>query len=151
MTILCFATFITLIHVVSHGGGQTYFGYNTFGFNGLKPPSSRNENLFQITWDFRFALLPPANEVWGKVICLQVCVCPRGGAWSGGMSSLGGLVPWGAWSHAWSWGCLVQGVPGPRWGVPGPGGAWWRPPKRLLLRAVRILLECILVVTIAFL
>ena len=37
---------------------------------------------------------------------------------------------------AWSQG----GVPGPR------GGAWWRhPPERLLLRAVRILLECILV------
>ena len=49
------------------------------------------------------------------------------------------------------------------WGVPGPGrvsalgdvcssrgacsqgGAWWRPPGRLLLRAVRILLECTLV------
>ena len=38
-------------------------------------------------------------------------------------------------------------------GVLGPGegscsreaGAWWRPPGRLLLRAVRILLECILV------
>ena len=45
----------------------------------------------------------------------------------------------GAWSRGgWSWGCLV-------WGVPGPGGAWWRPPGRLLLRAVRILLECILV------
>ena len=23
-------------------------------------------------------LLPPANEVWGKVICLQACVCPQG-------------------------------------------------------------------------
>ena len=22
--------------------------------------------------------LPPANKVWGKVICLQVCVCPQG-------------------------------------------------------------------------
>ena len=37
-------------------------------------------------------------------------------------------------------------------GVPGsggvyllPGGVWWRPPGRLLLRAVRILLECMLV------
>ena len=31
--------------------------------------------------------------------------------------------------------------------VPGPGegGAWWRPPGWLLLRVVRILLECILV------
>ena len=25
-------------------------------------------------------LSPPANEVWGKVICLQVSVCPQGGA-----------------------------------------------------------------------
>ena len=38
----------------------------------------------------------------------------------------------------------------PQGGVPAPGGvwsggAWWRPPGRLLLRAVRILLECILV------
>ena len=24
-------------------------------------------------------LLPPANKVWGKVICLQACVCPQGG------------------------------------------------------------------------
>ena len=48
--------------------------------------------------------------------------------------------------------CLsTGGVPGPG-GVSGPGGAWfctfcawWRPPRRLLLRAVRILLECILV------
>ena len=39
----------------------------------------------------RMHYLPPANEVWGKVKCLQVCVCPQGG-------------------------------------VPGPGGAWWRPP-----------------------
>ena len=53
-------------------------------------------------------------------------------------------------------GCVRGGVPGPR-GVPAPGGgsgprgsgpgwgAWWRPPGRLLLRVVRILLECILV------
>ena len=54
-------------------------------------------------------------------------------------------------------GCLLLGgdlVPG----VPGPGGcllrgggvpAWWRPAGRLLLRVVRILLECILVVNAA--
>ena len=54
----------------------------------------------------------------------------------------GGLLPGGAcsWGGAWSrgyapGGCLVQGL----------GGARWRPPGRLLLRAVRILLECILV------
>ena len=36
-------------------------------------------------------LLPPANEVWGKVICLQVCVCPRGGAWFQGVPGPGGV------------------------------------------------------------
>ena len=41
-------------------------------------------------------LLPPANEVWGKVICLQACVCPQGG-------------------------CLLRGVP-VSGGVPAPGG-----------------------------
>ena len=45
-------------------------------------------------------LLLPANEVWGKVICLQA------GAWSRGVPGPGG--------------CLV------REGVPGPGGAWSR-------------------------
>ena len=103
--------------------------------------------------------LPPTNEVWGKVICLQVCVCPQGGAWSWGLPSLGG---------AWSQGCLLPGESGPEgWlllggsgprgvpglgGVPGPGGSGpggvpgGDPLRWLLLRAVRILLECILVV-----
>ena len=27
-----------------------------------------------------FPFLPPANKVWGKVICLQACVCPQGRA-----------------------------------------------------------------------
>ena len=43
--------------------------------------------------------------------------------------------------------CLSTGggVPGPG-GCLVPGGAWWRsPPEQLLLRAVRNLLECILV------
>ena len=78
------------------------------------------------------------NEVWGKVICLQVCGCPQGGCLVRG-------------SGAWSGGCLVwRGVPGPGgkgrgWWVP-ERGAWWRhPPGRLLLWAVRILVECILV------
>ena len=33
-------------------------------------------------------------------------------------------------------------------GGSGPGGAWWRPPGRLQLWAVRILLECILVMAV---
>ena len=46
-------------------------------------------------------------------------------------------------------GCVVGGSGLGGEGVPGTGGAWsqeawWRPPRRLLLRAVRILLECIL-------
>ena len=75
------------------------------------------------------SFLSPASKVWGKVICLQVCVCPRGGAGPGGCLVRGG--------------CLVPG------GVPGPGGSapcreglpGSDPPGRLLLRSVRILLE----------
>ena len=92
------------------------------------------------------SLLPPANEVWGKVIFLHLfvilftgdvpgpggCLVPGGGAWSGGL-----MVPGG---------CLVLGVPGPGGCEPAPGGVpGGDPPGRLLLRAVRILLECILV------
>ena len=110
--------------------------------------------------------LPPANEVWGKVICLQACVCPqRGMPASGGvpgpggpaLEGVGGAWSGGAWSGAWSGGAWSGG---PGLGVPGLGGLvwgecllqgqgrgyWWRPLSgRLLLRAVRIPLECILV------
>ena len=58
---------------------------------------------FQVT-----PLLPPANEVWGKVIFSETCVknsVHRGGACSRGM------VP-APRSGAWSGGCLVLGVPG---------------------------------------
>ena len=97
----------------------------------------------------RNSLLPPANEVWGKIIFLHLFVIlfTGGGAWSWeGVPGPGGcLVPGGGllWEDAWSW-----GVPGPRgacqrvsapggawsWGVSAPGGvwsqggAWWRPP-----------------------
>ena len=53
-------------------------------------------------------LLPPANEVWDKVICLHLSVCHsvhRGGPGPGGLPG-----PWGgAWSRGvWSGGCLVE-------------------------------------------
>ena len=64
-------------------------------------------------------LLPPANEVWGKVICLQVCVCPQGGR-------AGYLVwrvpgPGESWSQggAWSRGLAPGGG-----GVCSGGGSW---------------------------
>ena len=69
--------------------------------------------------------LPPANEVWGKVICLQACVCPQGGCLVRGV-----LAPEGACSQrglVWVDACS-GGVPGVGgclvWGVPGLGGAW---------------------------
>ena len=96
-------------------------------------------------------LLPPANEVWGKVIFLHLsvilftggCLVPRGDAWSRGS----------AWSGGG--GCLVAEA-----GLLPGGGAWSRgsalggclvetPTRRLLLRVVRILLECILVLILA--
>ena len=100
---------------------------------------------------------------------LEVCVCPRGGhAWQGGMRG-GGMHGGGhAWQgHAW-WGVCMAGsvhgrgacmARGHVWqgGVHGGGHAWQGgachpcPPQILRLwhtvneRAVRILLECILV------
>ena len=74
----------------------------------------------------------------------------------GGLLPGGCLVPGGAWSGGSApGGCLVQGgrVPGLGGGlllggVPAPGGCLVEtPPGRPLLRAVRILLECILVLT----
>ena len=98
-------------------------------------------------------LLPPANEVWGKVIFLHLsvilftvgCLVPGGGGVPGpGGSAPGGcLVPGGGLllGGAWSWVGLLRGC------VPSPGGVvpGGDTPPRLLLRAVRILLECILV------
>ena len=72
---------------------------------------------------------------------------------TGGGAGPGDLVPGVAWSGgcgpggAWSRGVLVWS-----WGVPGPVGVPGRdPPGQPLLRAVRILLEYILVInTISF-
>ena len=76
--------------------------------------------------------LPPANEVWGKVIFLQTSVILSGG---GVLHLKGGLHP-GRVYIQWG-GCLH------------PGG-WADPPPQALRdtvnkRAVRVLLECILV------
>ena len=79
--------------------------------------------------------LPPANKVCGRGVCSQGgawspggsapkeggCLVPVGGAWSGGgVPGLGGVPP--------LWGCLVE-----------------TPSGTAMLRALRILLECILV------
>ena len=79
---------------------------------------------------------------WGKVIFSQAsvilftgggCLVLGGGLLPGGVTDPGGSALGGVCS--WGWG-LVPGVPG---GDPSP-------PGQLLLRAVRILLECILVI-----
>ena len=44
-----------------------------------EPPGETFTNIMSISYsqvELSIDLLPPANEVWGKVICLQVCVCP---------------------------------------------------------------------------
>ena len=61
---------------------------------------------------YNVTLLPPANDVWGKVIFSQASVCPQGGVWQ---TPLIGIHP--------------------------P----WADTPRNRKRAVRILLECILV------
>ena len=84
------------------------------------------------------ALLPPANEVWGKVIFLHVCVIlstggacmvvrgVHGGCQGDMRGCLGGHV-WLLVGHVWLWGaCVVAG--GHAWlqgGVHGCGGCAW--------------------------
>ena len=128
-------------------------------------------------------LLPPANEVWGKVIFSEACVknSVHGGRGGGGVPGPGGSPgpqprgklrgesgpgPQPRWKLRGIWsrpttkgeveGDLVQAhTQGGSWEGSGPGphpwgklrGKWPASPLRwLLLRAVRILLECILVI-----
>ena len=113
---------------------------------------------FLIRWLIQVSL-PPANEVWGKVMfwvaCVKVSVqvggtCVAGGhAWQGGREWSGACMAGG---HAWQGG--MHGGDG----MHGGGRVWQgacmvgdRPPQALRQRytvnerAVRILLECILV------
>ena len=92
-------------------------------------------------------LLPPANEVWGKVIFSEACVknsvhgggggclvCSRGvsalgvsapgGICSGGVCSRGSLLPGGLLPG----GLLLGGVSAPGGCLLSGGCAWWRPP-----------------------
>ena len=90
-------------------------------------------------------LLLPANEVWGKVIFLHLFVIlfTVGVPGPGVGSAPGGSVPRGsAPGVPCSGGGLLPVCGGVCSGGGVPGGD---PPRRLLLRTVRILLECILV------
>ena len=92
----------------------------------------------RIVLSVQIQLLPPANQVWGKVMFSEAFVCPQGvlcmislPAWPGGSLSKGGLCPWG----------LCPGGGSLFWGV-SVGGRQLPYGKE---RAVHILLECILV------
>ena len=69
-----------------------------------------------------YLYLPPANEVWGKVMFLQVsAILFTGGAWSRrGVPGPGGWGPGprGAWSQG---GCLVREGSGPSMPCSFPG------------------------------
>ena len=116
--------FTPVCHSVHRGGAWSWGVSGPGGCLVLGVPGPRG------TWSWGVCLVP--GEVWS------------GGAWSqagyghGRVPGAGGVPGLGG---AWSRGCLVQGV----WSQE---GAWWRPPPppgRLLLQAVRILLECIIV------
>ena len=81
----------------------------------------------------KLTFLPPANEVWGKVIFLHLSVI----LFTGWVPGPGGcLVPGGTWSWrvcsggggAWSWGVCSEECLVPE-GVCSQGGAWWRTPQ----------------------
>ena len=63
------------------GVGRPYPPTRYMEYYGIRSTSGRyasywNAFLFKT---FLINFLPPANEVWGKVICLQVSVCPQRG------------------------------------------------------------------------
>ena len=110
--------------------------------------------MHEITIQIFSDLLPPANL---RRLCFYTCLsvilftgrgvpgvpgggasAPRGCLVLGGLLPVGCLVPGGAYS----WGVSARGgTSAPRWGCLVPGGVC---SGGLLLRAVRILLECIL-------
>ena len=114
-------------------GGCNPFSSNSIVFNENRITSLITElSQLTLTLAFKWAFtlnegecesefLPPANEVWGKVIFSQACVknsVHKGGAWSQGGSAPGG--------------CLVLGGSAPRGvcsqGVFSRGGAGGDPP-----------------------
>ena len=72
----------------------------------------RITELFAINEHDVFLFLPPANEVWGKVIFSEACVknsVHRGVCMVGGCMVAGGVC--GCGGHAWLWGaCMAAGV-----------------------------------------
>ena len=79
--------------------------------------------------------------------CLVWGVPGLGGAWSGGVPGPGGAWSGGiySWRGAWSRGDICSRGGAWSWGVPCLGVPSGETPGRPLLRAVRILLQCILV------
>ena len=81
-------------------------------------------NILAHKFCFSFTYLPPANEVWGKIIFSEACV--KNSVHGGGVPGPGGSV-------CSQGGCLVcrgvccRGVSAPG-GVCSQGG-WWRPPR----------------------
>ena len=67
-----------------------------FAYNTIKSRKSNYRTLYIQNALANGALcsLPPANEVWGKVICLQACVCPQGGCLVRGCACSGGCACW---------------------------------------------------------
>ena len=112
----------------------------------LVHPDKCVRNLLAIPFSLAWFLVDaPINNI----ITARKRSLGQGNMFTGVCLSTGGcLVPGGVPDPG---GCLLrEGVPGQGGGClvqggAGRGGAWWRPPGRLQLRAIRILLECILV------
>ena len=162
-----FHAILTCTFVICHYMKSVYFYKPSISLYILLPTSC-------CAFD-RKALLPRANDVCEGYVFTGVCHSVHGegggipaclaGLWGrGGIPAcLAGLQ---AHTQGRSWGVWPGGSPGPHpggsWGVwpegvsrPTPGGSPActeadipHPSRRLLLRAVRILLECILVVNI---
>ena len=111
--------------------GWSFYGFLNSSASSRWVVGGGARNIKSIRLPLAAIFLPPANEVWGKVIFLHLSVILFTGG--GGVS---GQVPPGRYTHP------PAGTPLPPPGRYTPSNACWDTVNK---RAIRILLECILV------
>ena len=113
--------------------------YRSERFPNTRAPSStptKHTTLPQLNGHLKIVFLPPATKLWQGDVFTGVCLSTGGRAWQSGVGGRGSLHGGG---HVWWRVCVAE------------GHAWHASPQQILRdtvneRAVRILLECNLVV-----
>ena len=98
------------IHFIVHAITVKYDGFSRTPeppeFRRSEPPRRSNKKLLLVGGALTSDWLPPANEVWGKVMFLHLCIILFTG---GGGFCIQGVCIWAVCL----WGCLHRGGPYP--------------------------------------